>query len=187
MTIRRSIATALLLVLPLLAPSTARAQSSPIGFGFGGGVATPIGSFGDDADAGWRALGTLAISVPLVPVGLRVDAAYDHFNVNQTLVGGVGVSGSQRVASLSVNPTFRLPTPPLLPLSSYLIGGIGAYNVSCGGDLSCDSSTRFGWNAGLGLKLRAVVITAFAEARFHYVNLDGGSMKYLPVTVGLLF
>jgi len=183
---RRSIAIMMTLTLSLLAPSMTRAQTAPIGFGLAGGLSTPVGSFSDDADPGWRALGTLAISVPLVPIGLRIDGAYDHFNVDQTLVGGLTRSGSQRVASFTVNPTYRFGVPGV-PLTPYLIGGIGAYNVSCGGDISCNSSTRFGWNGGVGIKLRAVVITAFAEARYHHVSLDGGSLAYLPVTVGLLF
>ena len=39
------------------------------------------------------------------------------------------------------------------PLSPYLITGAGAYRFECVGALDCGSTTRFGWNAGLGTKL----------------------------------
>jgi len=184
---RRSITTAAVLtMLSLLAPTAMRAQL-PISVGLGGGMALPLSSFNDDVIPGWRALGTLSIGVPLIPLGLRVDAAYDRFGIDRAIPGSTtSPSGAQRIVSLTVNPTYRLPVP--LPLiSPYLIGGGGSYNVGCSGDISCQSSTYFGWNGGVGLKFGALGVHAFAEARYHHVNISGGSVQYVPVTVGLLF
>jgi hypothetical protein len=187
MTMRRStVAAAVLTMLPLLAPPVARAQS-PISLGLAGGVALPMSSFNDDVIPGWRALGTLSIGVPMIPLGLRVDGAYDRFAVERSLLGTtVNASGAQRIASLTVNPTYRLPVSAPL-VSPYLIGGAGSYNVGCSGDFTCASSTYFGWNGGVGLKFGALGVHAFAEARYHHVNVSGGSVQYVPVTIGLLF
>jgi hypothetical protein len=182
---RSTVIAAVIMMLTLLAPTASRAQS-PISLGLGGGVALPLSSFSDDAVPGFRALGTLAVGVPLIPIGLRIDAAFDRFGVDRPLVGSAGsASGSQRVASLTANATYRLLPLPIV--SPYLIGGGGSYRVSCGGDITCESTTYFGWNGGVGLRFGALGLHAFAEARYHHVNVGGGGIQYVPVTVGLFF
>ncbi|MEO8561707.1 MAG: outer membrane beta-barrel protein [bacterium] len=183
---RSSMAAAALMTL-LLGPTTARLHAQlPISVGLGGGTSLPLGSFGDDVSPGWRALGTLGLEVPIIPIGVRLDAAYDRFSVNRALVGASGSpSGSRRVASFTVNATYRLLPLPLL--TPYLIAGGGSYNVGCGGGVSCQSQTSFGWNGGAGLKFGALGIHAFAEARYHHVNVSGTSVQFVPVTVGLMF
>jgi hypothetical protein len=182
---RSTMAAAALMLISLLVPAVSRAQS-PISLGLAGGVALPLSSFSDDAVPGWRALGTLAVGVPMIPVGLRVDAAFDRFGVDRPLVGSASSpSGSERIASLTANVTYRLVPLPIV--SPYLIGGGGSYHVSCGGDITCGSSTYFGWNGGVGLRFGALGLHAFAEARYHHVNISGGSVQYVPVTFGLMF
>jgi hypothetical protein len=186
MTMRRwTMTAAALLTMSLLVPTGACAQS-PISLGLAGGVALPLSDFSDDVVPGWRALGTLAVGVPLIPLGLRVDAAYDRFSVDRALVGTTSSpSGSRRIASLTANVTYRLLPLPIV--SPYLIGGGGSYNVGCGGDITCESSTYFGWNGGVGLRFGALGVHAFAEARYHHVNVSGASVQYVPVTFGLMF
>ncbi|HEV7990721.1 MAG TPA: outer membrane beta-barrel protein [Gemmatimonadaceae bacterium] len=180
---RSSVTAAALAMLFLFAPTAMRAQS-PISLGLGGGVALPLSDFNDDVVPGWRALGTLAIEVPLIPLGLRIDGAYDRFNIEKALIGAAGDAGARRIASFTVNPTYRLAVP--LPLiSPYLIGGAGSYNVGCAGNAKCESATSFGWNAGVGLKFGALALHGFAEARYHHVNVGG--VQYVPVTVGIFF
>lgn len=182
---RSTMIAAVLTLLFLPAPATVQAQS-PISLGLGGGVALPLSSFSDDVIPGWRALGTLAVGVPLIPIGLRVDAAFDRFGVDRALVGSTNSpSGSRRIASLTANATYRLLPLPIV--SPYLIGGGGSYHVSCGGDITCESTTYFGWNGGVGLRFGALGLHAFAEARYHHVNVSGGSVQYVPVTFGLMF
>ena len=84
-----------------------------------------------------------------------------------------------------MNATLRLSPLPLL--TPYAIAGLGPYHVSCSGPASCRSSTRVGYNAGLGIRFGALLIHGFAEARYHYVSTPGGSVQYVPVTIGLLF
>ena len=174
------------LTLALLAPASRAAAQGPIAFGVGGGLAMPFGRLGDVANPGWRALGTLAVGLPLIPVGLRVDGSYDRFGYERTPIGASGsATGSQSVFAGTVNATLRLSPLPLL--TPYAIAGLGPYHVSCSGPASCESATRVGYNAGLGIRFGLLLIHGFAEARYHYVPTPGGSVQYVPVTVGLLF
>ena len=177
---------AVLLALGALAPRTELSCQRPVTLGVAGGIGMPAGDLASEVNPGWRALGTLALGVPLIPLGLRVDAAYDQLGFERALVGSSGSAGAQRIVSVSANPTYRLPSAGS-SFAPYLIAGVGAYNVGCTGGVGCDSATRFGWNAGLGTRFAAVGVTAFAEARFHRVELRGGGLQYIPATFGLLF
>ena len=172
--------------LALLAP-TARADGQGlISAGVGGGLSMPVGSLGDVANPGWRALGTIKVGVPLVPVGLRLDASYDRFGYQRTLLGASGSeTGSRSVFAGTVNGTLRLSPLPLI--TPYAIAGLGPYRTSCSGPASCPSETHVGYNAGLGVYFGALVLHGFAEVRYHYVSMPGGNIQYVPVTVGLLF
>jgi hypothetical protein len=183
----RSILTATLLVaLCTLAPAAPLHAQRLLSVGLGGGIALPLSTFSDEVVPGFRALGTLAVGAPLYPLGLRIDGAYDRFDVEAAPAGSVDFDGAQRVVSATINPTYRLPSAGA-PISPYLIAGAGAYNVGCTGDYTCESSTHFGWNAGAGFTFRAFGFRAFAEARYHRVEASGGGVQYVPVTAGLLF
>ena len=174
---------AIVLVLFTFAPMTR--SSGQVALGVGVGPAIPLGDLGDVANTGWRALGTVAIGVPLVPVGLRLDAAYDHFGFQKTPVGSTGSdTGAESVLSATANVTLRLPfSVPLV--STYLIAGTGPYRVSCSGPATCATQTKAGWNAGVGARFGILVVHGFVEARLHHVSVTGGSVQYLPITVGL--
>ena len=177
---------ALPLALLLLVPAMRASGQGPIAFGVGGGVAKPVGSLGDVANTGYRALGTLAIGVPLVPVGLRLDASYDRFGFQRSSSSVPGSeTGSQSVFAGTVNGTLRLSPLPLI--TPYAIAGLGPYHTSCSGPATCESATHVGYNAGVGVRFGAVLIHGFAEVRYHYVSMPGGSVQYVPVTVGLFF
>jgi len=172
--------------LLLLAPAMRADGQGLISAGIGGGLSMPMGSLGDVANTGWRALGTIKVGVPLVPVGLRLDASYDRFGFQRTPIGAAGSeTGSQSVFAGTVNGTLRLSPLPLL--TPYAIAGFGPYHTSCSGPAICESATHVGYNAGLGVYFGGLVLHGFAEVRYHYVSLPGGSIQFVPVTVGLLF
>lgn len=179
---RRS-TTALGVFLALCIPRIVPAQRL-VTLGLGGGVSIPQGDLSSGARAGWNALGTLVVSTPMQPLGLRADVAYTQFHVSATTPGGLR-TGHQRVGSLTANATYRLPTPGT-PISPHLIAGLGAYRTDCslGG---CEADTHFGWNVGLGTKLYVLGFRSFVEARYHRTHANGSSVNYFPVTVGLMF
>jgi opacity protein-like surface antigen len=121
----------------------------------------------------------MAINLPFIPVGLRVDGAYNSFGLK-------GAADSKlHVVSATGNLVFRLPS---VGVSPYLIGGAGMYmaGVSAPG-LASDTQNHLGWNAGAGVSLPLTVFKAFVEARYNRISANGGSMEFVPVTFGIMF
>ena len=168
-----------------LVPMTALSGQRSITLGVAGGLSFPRGSYADAVDPGWHALGTLTLAAPMQPLGLRLDAAYQQF-ARRAVTGLVAGSGSQSAASLTLNPTYRLPMSNS-PVSPYLIAGAGAYRLACAGGVACDATTRFGWNAGVGTKFVGFGLRGFVEARYHRMAFRGGDVHYIPITLGLTF
>lgn len=157
------------------------AASAQIGLGIGGGPSTPLGDFGDVAEAGFHAQASLHVGVPLLPLGFRGDAMYQQFAAES--------SGTFRQAGGLANATLGLPVP-LIVISPYAIGGVGAFRhmppeVTVGGvTVEGEESTEAAWNVGAGLRLGLPGISASLEAR--YLDMGNG-VKAVPVTVGIRF
>jgi opacity protein-like surface antigen len=177
---------AFLLALGVHAPTSAARAQRPFSVGLGGGAAMPLGSSGDELILGWNALGTLNFELPLLPLGLRLDAAYNEFNFERALLGSVNPPGAQRITSFSVNPTLRLPATGQ-SVSPYLIGGVGSYMIGCTDSSACKSNSKVGWNFGAGATFRAFGLKVFGEARYHKTTTSNTSVQYVPFTLGLLF
>ncbi len=154
------------------------AQQRPISIGLAGGVSLPQGDLADGANTGWHALGTLALSTLMQPLGLRLDVAYNRFDLSAG-------DGNQSVGSATLNATYRLPMTNS-PMSPYLISGLGAYRSDCSLAAVCDATTKFGWNVGLGTKLY-VGFRSFLEARYHRTKAGDRNVNYFPLTFGVLF
>lgn len=168
--------------LMLLATQPLRAQR-PITFGLAGGLSLPQGDLSNASQLGWHALGTLNLQSPMLPMGLRLDAAYNRFAGD----GDVSTSlGNFDVASLTGNFTYRLPMTNS-PISPYVIGGMGAYRTSCSDAPDCGGSIDFGWNVGLGFKMYALGLRSFVEARYHRTERGTSDVHYFPLTLGLIF
>jgi hypothetical protein len=154
------------------------AQQRPVSIGLAGGVSFPQGDLADGANTGWHALGNLWLSTLMQPLGLRLDVAYNRFELSD-------VDGNQTVGSATLNGTYRLPMTNS-PMSPYLIAGLGAYRSECSRATGCEATTKFGWNAGLGTKL-FVGFRSFLEARYHRTKQGDRSVNYFPLTFGLMF
>jgi opacity protein-like surface antigen len=141
-------------------------------FNVNGGASMPMSESKDLWNAGLRVGAGLEFGVPLVPVGLRVDAAYDRM--------GLKLDGGTKLAILSgtANAVLSMPMMPF-----YAIGGIGMYNMDAGDA----SSTEFGFNVGAGIRLPLPMFSPFVEARFNQINGDGGNFRYVPIVAGIRF
>jgi hypothetical protein len=168
----------------LLCPAAAVEAQRPLSIGLGGGATFPTGDLRTSANTGWNVLGTAALGSLMQPIGLRLDVAYNRFQVRGATTAGV--SGDQSVGSATLNASYRLPMTDS-PLSPYLISGLGAYRTDCSGGITCGSTTRYGWNVGLGTKLYLLGARSFLEARYHRTKRTGGTVQFVPVTVGVMF
>jgi hypothetical protein len=172
---------ALMALATLAAGRSANAQVAtilkPVQIGVAAGAAVPVSDLGNGFSTGFNVTGTIAINVPLLPVGFRIDAAYNQF-------GAKGTSNvNAKIAGVSGNVVFGMPGVVITP---YFIGGVGYYRVSSSATGSV-ASNNFGFNAGAGLKLPLLVFAAFIEARYNRISENGGSTSFVPVTVGVMF
>ena len=167
-----------------LAAGSAQAQK-PISLGIAAGVSMPQGNYGDVAGNGYHATAALGLGLPLLPVGLRIEGSYNRFALSEEMEALVGEAGNWSLASATANLTYSLPLPAVV-VSPYVIGGGGMYWGSCSAD-ACDTQSDFGYNAGVGVKFMMLVMSAYAEARYHSVQTEGESTNYMPITIGFMF
>lgn len=162
---------ALALAATFIAPAALHAQTS---FIVAAGAAVPVGNTADELKMGYNATLGIGIKPPLAPIGLRIDGMYNSFD---SKVG----TGTGRILAGTANVTLSALAMPV----GYLIGGLGMYNLSASG--GGGSETDFGFNAGAGLNFPLTGFSTFLEARFHFVNTELESTKFIPITFGLRF
>ena len=167
----RMMSRAVIAMAAALLAAPLHAQTS---FGVSAGASVPVGTTADAFDFGYNVTASLGIKPPLAPIGLRIDGMLNSMD------GKAG--GTLRTLAGTVNATLSAPMMPI-PMG-YLIGGLGMYNNDGGAG---SSSTDLGFNIGAGLNFPLTGFDTFLEARFHYVDGDGGSMKFIPITFGMRF
>jgi hypothetical protein len=178
--LKRSLYLAIATIALVAAPRISEAQLGlvkPFSLGVAGGVTQPMSDLSDAAKLGYNGTAALEIHLPFIPVGVRVDGAYNSF--------GEKITGTGKLHAISAtgNLVWRLPVPGFSP---YLIGGAGLYMV--GSDLDgASNENHMGWNAGAGVNLPLGFLKAFVEARYNNISSDAGSMKFVPVTLGIMF
>jgi len=194
-------AAAMVFMGSVLGASVAFAQGTslidPISIGISGGVSVPMSELANGSgeftgvNTGYNVTGSLGIGLPVVPFSLRADVAYNGFaskNVQFPATNpGNRFNADARVLGFTANVVFpiHLPAPIVRP---YLIGGAGVYDVrispTTGGSTS---QSNFGFNIGAGVSVPFVLFDGFVEARYHHVNQSGGTMAFVPITVGVMF
>jgi opacity protein-like surface antigen len=180
--LKRSLFLAITAIALVAAPRVSHAQLGvlkPFQLGVAGGGSLPMSDLSNSAKTGYNGTVALGINIPLIPLGLRVDGAYNAFSAKAA--GGAKL----HVMSATGNVVWGLP---MLGLSPYLIGGAGLYmpTVTAPGQAS-STENHFGWNAGAGVNLPLSVFKAFVEARYNRISANGSSMEFVPVTFGIMF
>jgi opacity protein-like surface antigen len=166
-------------------PFEARAQVSsvakPVEFGIAAGAALPMSDLSDATNTGFNVTGTVGFHPQMIPLGIRLDVAYNRFGIKNN---SVGITGDFHFTSVTGNLVYSIPSETVSP---YLIGGAGLYNV--GGNINggTGSSNKFGWNLGGGIKMPLSGFDTFLEARYNQVQDNGVSWKFIPITFGVMF
>jgi hypothetical protein len=159
----------LTLLAILVAPVVASAQVRLMA---GGGLSTPIGDFGDAAEAGWHLTGGMQLGVPTIPIALRGDGAYHSF-------GQASSAPSVDMLGGTLSLVFNLPGVGLVP---YLLGGVGAYRTTVEG---FDAVSDNGFHAAFGVNIGAIGFGGFGEVRFVNINQSVGDARFVTATLGL--
>lgn len=171
------------------AATAAPAFAQKPSLGIAAGVSMPQGDFKDVAGSGLNGTLALGIGMPMLPVGLRIEGSYNRFpfaGAAKDAAALINKEGNWNLASATANVTFGLPLSAIV-VSPYVIAGGGMYWAGCSIKDSCSSDSQFGFNGGIGVKLRAVLMSGYIEARYHSVKADGGSTNFIPVTLGIMF
>lgn len=159
--------------------TAADAQAASKGLGVYGGIAMPMGDFGDAADLGFLIGGQY--SMPLQnALGLRFNADWNRFGLPDDIDGNWSLLGAM------ANLTYDIGTGT--GLKPYLIGGLGFYQYSLdvgGTNIGDDSDLAF--NVGAGYNFTAGNRNLFAEIRYLSIMAEGTSINMLPITIGIRF
>jgi opacity protein-like surface antigen len=154
---------------------------NPFQIGASGGVAFPTGDLSTGTNTGYNIAVVAGYKPQLLPLSVRAEAAYNQFGFNS---GG----GSINIPSFTGNLAYDLPLG--MSFTPYAIGGVGLYRPS--GSFNGGGTTRaendFGWNVGGGVKIPlSPSFETFIEARYNSVNVNGGTLHFVPVSIGILF
>lgn len=191
-------------------------KDNPIQWHVYAGMNIPTGSNGDLLNTGWNFGFGVTFRQPGAPFGLRLDVTYTDNNVSahglyqaagatQTDINGGWVNGWAFTADGEFRHHFNDQ------IYGYVLAGIGAYYTSIqltevGVGYICNpwwyycylgtgnvvtvsnSSTKFGWNAGLGVGFELHGgASLFAEARYTWVDTSAVKFEYIPLVFGVRF
>ena len=179
------ISAAVVAIAVVTASHSASAQSSMLpGFQIGasGGIAFPTSDLGNSTNTGYNIAVAVGVKPYASPIGLRFEAAYNEFGLK-------GGGGNINIPSFTANATLALPAAGFTP---YVIGGAGLYRPSASlTGLGNSSENDFGFNIGGGVKIPlSSSFETFVEARYNRVNVggtNGGSLSFIPLTVGIMW
>jgi hypothetical protein len=164
--------------------SESRAQVStvakPVQFGIAAGAALPVSDLSDNVNTGFNVTGTVGFSPALIPLGVRVDAAYNS-------MGAKGGGANINFTSVTGNLVYKFPSTGVSP---YAIGGAGWYHATVDfTGAGSASENHFGWNIGGGISMPLSGFDTFLEARYNQVQFGNGdpSGKFIPITFGVMF
>lgn len=164
-------------ILALASPAAAAAQI-PI-LGFGGGLSVPTSRYGRPLDVGFDFQASAEVRPVPGPLEFRGDVLWSRF-----AVGNPG-SGSSNIVGGTFDAVLDVPTPGITP---YVLGGVGAYDVEVGNDVSHHSRFGTGLNIGAGVRFQLLpLLHAFVETRYHviYASPFGGDATFVPILFGI--
>jgi Outer membrane protein beta-barrel domain len=162
-------------------PFAAHAQLSaakPVSIGVAGGASLPTSDLSDAAETGWNVTGTVGFNPTMIPLGIRVDAAYNRYSVKAPFTGHLAIT------SVSGNLLYKFPSATVSP---YAIGGAGWCHEDASVTGASGSENHFCWNAGGGISMPLSGFETFVEARYNQVQENGGTSKFIPITFGVMF
>lgn len=175
-----------------------------------GGYTATVGSTGDNLDDGGNVgLGVSWFPSASLPVGLRIDGSWSHFDAKYAYFDNSGdafTHSHEDIYGGDVDLQFNLPRASSR-YQFYLLGGAGWYREQqvvdqfeagcppylyyCGpsyaGRQSSTTGWRSSWNAGVGGEVALPEgMSFFVEARYQSIA-PHSDMQFVPIRVGLRF
>lgn len=179
------------------ASSVARAQfpgmggsTRPISLVVSGGMTLPAGDLGDFHDSGFHYDASLLLNIPGFPLTLRPEFSLTQLKLKNPVLVTPGADDMTSMMAFMGN--IELP----LGGGLYVLAGGGILNMSVPEALAPDgeeeSSNKFTFDAGAGLRFALGSMRGFVEARIGAASYEQGKVgfskaQFIPITFGLVF
>ena len=169
------------LALPAMAQRTFK-------IGLHGGGTLPVQEFGDLNDTGYNFGAHVLVSSRFLPQDFKIELQHNRMKLEDS-------DANTMVTSATLNLELN-PGSALARIAPYLSAGLGGYYVTTAlrgppPELTAyDNTTKFGLNAGGGVRFPLAALNGFLEARYHRVKSDrflSGSVTYVPIVFGITF
>jgi hypothetical protein len=171
----------------VVAVSTQSAAQKSYAVGIGGGASIPVGTMSDTQKTGVNGLVSLALGVPELPIGVRIDGIYNNLpRTAATVPAGSSGTSSLRIIGVLGNAVYAFSGTSV---KTYLMAGGGLYNTRLDVE-GTKSENHLGLNAGAGMTFGFGPIASFFEARYHFISrqpAQGGVLHFVPITFGFMF
>jgi opacity protein-like surface antigen len=190
----------------LCIPGTASAQGTGgVHFGLSGGADFPVSDQKDVYKTGWNGTVLIPINFGTAPVGIRIDGSYHELKTQTDLQAFFLGDGRTRIISATADVVIG---PRNTAVEPYFIGGVGGYDLRfrgqdiTTGNAFSQSTTRFGWNAGVGIAFplgdtgsssrffiegRYTSVTVDADRFSNSIHRGGSRFTFVPVNAGFIF
>lgn len=164
-------------------------SSRPISLVISGGLTVPSSDLGDLHDAGLHYDAALILSIPGFPIAFRPEFSLTQFKLKEPVLTPNADDVTNMMAFMG---NLELP----LGGGLYVLAGGGILSMSVPEALAPDgeeeSSKKFTFDAGAGLRFALGGIRGFLEARIGAASYDQGKIgfskaQFIPVTFGLVF
>lgn len=192
---------AILAILLTLGVAASAQVSSPVSFYAGGAMSFPTApdAFKNSFKNGYHGLVGLGFHAnPLMEFVAKVE--YHTFKFNFDAANTEYSGGTNKVLMFGGDLKFN-PSVPGLPVSPYILGGLGMANIkqtefsgpasltlSLLNEVVAQDQTKLYWNIGGGANLfSGPKFSIFAQARYVSIATDNEASSFIPVTVGLKF
>ena len=179
------------------ASSVARAQfpgmggsTRPISLVVSGGMTLPAGDLGDFHDSGFHYDASLLLNIPGFPLTLRPEFSLTQLKLKNPVLATPDADDVTSMMAFMGN--IEVP----LGGGLYVLAGGGLLNMSVPEALAPDgeeeSSNKFTFDAGAGLRFALGGMRGFVEARIGAASYEQGKVgfskaQFIPITFGLVF
>ena len=196
----------LVMILAILFTFTVAASAqtpapTPFSIYAGGALSLPNSpdAFKDGFKTGYHGLLGLGFDVaPKFQVIGKVE--YHTFQVDFDESMSEYSGGTNKMWMFGADAKFN-PSLPALPISPYVLGGVGFANIkqsefegpaslslSLLNEFVSESQTELYWNLGVGTELKtSPMFSLFAQARYVSIQTEGESSSFIPISLGLKF
>jgi hypothetical protein len=165
-------------------------SSRPISLVVSGGLTVPAADLGDLHDAGFHYDASLILNIPGFPIALRPEFSLTQFKLKEPFVPTTP-NADDVTNMMAFMGNIEVP----LGGGLYVLAGGGILSLSAPEALTGageESSKKFTFDAGAGLRFALGSIRGFVEARIGAASYDEGKVgfskaQFIPITFGLVF